>query len=51
MRLAEELDLLITGGSDEHGWPTGFPYLGKEPIPDALLDSLLARMEKPRVLD
>jgi len=48
-RIAEELDLLITGGSDEHGWPAGFRHLGKEPIPETLLDGLLARMESSRV--
>jgi len=43
-RLAEEMDLLITGGSDEHGWPAGFRHMGKEPIPDVLLNGLLARV-------
>lgn len=50
-RIAEELGLLVTGGSDEHGWPSGFPYLGKEPIPDVLLDGLLARIGEAGALE
>jgi predicted metal-dependent phosphoesterase TrpH len=30
--LARAFDLPITGGSDEHGWPDGFPRLGSEPV-------------------
>ncbi|MHB1296471.1 MAG: PHP domain-containing protein [Anaerolineae bacterium] len=42
--IAETLGMLMSGGSDEHGWPTSFPHLGVEPVSDALLPSLLARL-------
>ncbi|MHB0857316.1 MAG: PHP domain-containing protein [Anaerolineae bacterium] len=44
MGIAEKLGMLMTGGSDEHGWPEGFPYMGVEPVSDALLPPLLARL-------
>ena len=42
--IAAEQGLLVTGGSDEHGWPSGFPYMGAEAIPDDLLLPLQARL-------
>jgi predicted metal-dependent phosphoesterase TrpH len=30
--LARRFGLLVTGGSDEHGWPQGFPRLGSQPV-------------------
>ena len=38
--LADQYHLAITGGSDEHGWPTGLPYLGCQPVTRAMLLSL-----------
>jgi hypothetical protein len=32
LTLARQYDLIITGGSDEHGWPRGFPRLGSQPV-------------------
>lgn len=37
LRLARHFDLLVTGGSDEHGWPQGFPRLGVQLLGDAPL--------------
>lgn len=45
LALARQFDLLITGGSDEHGWPTGFPRLGCETATQEMLDALAARAE------
>jgi 3',5'-nucleoside bisphosphate phosphatase len=45
LHIAQELGMLMTGGSDEHGWPTGLPHLGVEPIPDSILDGLLERTQ------
>ena len=39
--------LLVTGGSDEHGWPAGFPYMGVEAIPDSILIVLQDRLGSP----
>jgi 3',5'-nucleoside bisphosphate phosphatase len=41
--LAQRFGLLVTGGSDEHGWPTGFGRLGSEDVPQATVAALLAR--------
>ncbi len=46
MRLARQFDLLITGGSDEHGWHSGFRYLGTEPVTPALVQALAARANR-----
>jgi predicted metal-dependent phosphoesterase TrpH len=32
LSLATQFDLLITGGSDDHGWPEGFPRLGSQAV-------------------
>jgi predicted metal-dependent phosphoesterase TrpH len=32
LELAQQFDLLVTGGSDEHGWTPGFPRLGSQPV-------------------
>ncbi|RPI34789.1 MAG: PHP domain-containing protein [Chloroflexota bacterium] len=41
--LARRYDLIITGGSDEHGWPEGFPRLGGQAVP---LETSLALKER-----
>ena len=41
--LARMYDLLTTGGSDEHGWPQGFPHLGSQPITRQMLSALAER--------
>ena len=45
LSLARQHDLLITGGSDEHSWPAGFPRLGSQPITRAMLATLAARAD------
>lgn len=44
--LAQNFGLLITGGSDEHGLDShngDLPYLGRQPVTEALAEALLAR--------
>lgn len=44
--LARRFNLLITGGSDEHGRESRggqFPYLGRQPVTEELAEALLAR--------
>ena len=43
LRLAERHGLVISGGSDEHGRVTGWPYLGSQPVTQAHLAALRAR--------
>jgi predicted metal-dependent phosphoesterase TrpH len=38
--LAEYFGLLMTGGSDEHGWPQGFPRLGSQKVGPEVLEAL-----------
>lgn len=38
--LAEHFGLLITGGSDEHGWPSGFPRMGSQIVPYKVVQEL-----------
>lgn len=38
--IAAPYGLLISGGSDEHGWPSGFPRLGREPITREMVEAL-----------
>lgn len=38
--IAQELGLLVTGGSDDHGWPSGFRHMGAVDVPDVLLEPL-----------
>ena len=40
LTLAHRYNLAITGGSDEHGWPSGLPYLGNQPVTFAMLEKL-----------
>ncbi len=41
LSLANEYNLLITGGSDDHGWPEGFPRLGSQAVTDEMVKSLV----------
>ncbi len=41
--LAEQFGLLIAGGSDEHGWPSGFPCMGSERVTQEMADALVVR--------
>lgn len=43
LAIARQFDLAISGGSDEHGWPTGFPRLGNQPITRSMVNALRAR--------
>jgi hypothetical protein len=38
--LAARFNLVVTGGSDEHGWPQDFPRLGSQPLPAETIDRL-----------
>lgn len=40
LNMAKQFDLPITGGSDEHGWPEGFPRLGQQPVSQEMLESI-----------
>ncbi|MGD0002958.1 MAG: PHP domain-containing protein [Anaerolineaceae bacterium] len=40
LTLAQHFHLAITGGSDEHGWPSGFPFLGNKPVTFAMVEAL-----------
>jgi len=40
LRLARRYNLVVTGGSDEHGWPSGFPYLGSQPVTYEMVSKL-----------
>ncbi len=43
LQLANKFKLGISGGSDEHGWPGGFPYLGTQPVNTAMVTALRDR--------
>jgi 3',5'-nucleoside bisphosphate phosphatase len=32
LSLANQFDLLVTGGSDDHGWSEGFPHMGSQEV-------------------
>jgi predicted metal-dependent phosphoesterase TrpH len=38
--LAQQFNLLVTGGSDDHGWPSGFPHLGSQPVGEEIVARL-----------
>jgi predicted metal-dependent phosphoesterase TrpH len=46
LALARQFDLAVTGGSDEHGWPVGFPRLGSQPVMRSLVTALAARANR-----
>ncbi len=38
LSLANQFNLLVTGGSDDHGWPEGFPRMGSQEVtPEMIL--------------
>ena len=41
--MAAELSLLVTGGSDEHGWSPDLPLMGTAPVTAAMVEALRAR--------
>jgi hypothetical protein len=41
--LAQQFDLPTSGGTDEHGWPEGFPRMGTQPVTVATAEALRAR--------
>lgn len=43
LALAEQFGLLVSGGSDEHGWSLDLPLLGTEPVTRAMVEALRAR--------
>jgi predicted metal-dependent phosphoesterase TrpH len=43
LSLARTFDLAISGGSDEHGRPSGFTRLGQQPVTEAMVAALQAR--------
>lgn len=43
LRLKRQYGLLASGGSDEHGWPEGFPRLGAQPVTAHMLEAIALR--------
>ncbi len=43
LKLAKRFGLLLTGGSDLHGWGTTFDQLGREPVSDEMIEMLRDR--------
>ena len=41
--LARRFNLAITGGSDEHGWPSGLPYLGGQAVTFEMVANLASK--------
>jgi len=37
LSLANHFDLLVTGGSDDHGWPEGFPRMGSQEVTSEMI--------------
>ncbi len=48
LSLAQRFDLLVSGGSDEHGWFTDLGELGSQPVTAEILAALRARHEMIR---
>jgi predicted metal-dependent phosphoesterase TrpH len=48
LALAEQFDLLVSGGSDDHGWRPGFPRMGSEPVTLEMVQALRARSSDDR---
>ncbi len=47
LSLANQFDLLVTGGSDDHGWPEGFPRMGSQEVTSEMI---LGLQEKAQYL-
>jgi len=43
LALSRQFNLLVSGGSDEHGWYTGLKRIGSQPITPTMLEFLHAR--------
>jgi hypothetical protein len=43
LSLAKQFDLLVSGGSDLHGWFTDIERLGQQPVTQAMVEALRAR--------
>ncbi len=43
LALAEQFGLLVSGGSDEHGWSPDLPLLGTAPVTREMVEALRAR--------
>jgi 3',5'-nucleoside bisphosphate phosphatase len=43
LRLSHQYNLAVSGGSDEHGWPDGFPHLGSQAVTGAMVNELRLR--------
>ena len=41
--LAQRFDLLVSGGSDSHGWFDEWKGLGTQPVTDAMVATIQAR--------
>lgn len=48
-RLAGDFNLVVSGGSDEHGWPGGFPRMGSQVLSYATIKELQQRAASRRV--
>lgn len=44
--LAAQYGLLMTGGSDEHGWSADLCYMGREPVTEDMVAALRARHDE-----
>jgi predicted metal-dependent phosphoesterase TrpH len=49
LALAYRYNLVVTGGSDDHGWPEGFPHLASQPVGGEVVSALSARTHKERI--
>jgi predicted metal-dependent phosphoesterase TrpH len=48
LALAKQFNLLVTGGSDEHGWSPELPLMGTQPVTQAMVEALRARHRERR---
>jgi predicted metal-dependent phosphoesterase TrpH len=46
LALARQFDLLVSGGSDDHGWFSELKHVGNQPVTPDLVESLRARSVK-----
>jgi predicted metal-dependent phosphoesterase TrpH len=46
LQIASKFNLAISGGSDEHAWPAGFPFMGGQPVDGAMVDALRQRLNQ-----
>jgi predicted metal-dependent phosphoesterase TrpH len=47
--LAAQFNLLVTGGSDDHGWPVGFPRMGNQAVTEEMVQGLQKQAERIRM--